>query len=302
LKILITGANGLLGSNLCLMYSKENEVIATSRTKPNINNCLNYKLGITNKEDMKIVEELHPDMIIHCAALVNVDYCEEHPTEAHKINFIGSKNIAESAKKTNSYLVHISTDAVFDGKKGYYDEDDPTNPLNVYGQTKLEAEKIIQKITSNHVIIRTNIYGWNKQNKFSLAEWMLDKLEKKQELQAFKDTFFSPMLVNNLGEAILELYDLKHKGILHLAGSEGCSKLDFAKKIAKIFNINNPTIIGINSSDLKLKAKRPKNMVLNVNKAKSILKKTKILNVEKGLTRFKQLRDSGYLNIIKKNE
>ncbi len=293
-KILITGAEGLLGSNLCRMYSKNNtekyEVYATSKTKPNFPHCQNYKLDILNKEDLKLIEKLKPDVIVHCAALVNLDYCELHPEEAKKVNAEGAKNLALAAKKAGSYLVHISTDAIFDGTKGNYKEEDLPNPISVYGKTKLLAEKEVSSSGAKYVSIRTNIYGWNKKEKLSLAEWMLNKLEKNEKLTAFKDVFFSPILVNNLGEAILELSAIKHQGILHVAGSESCSKLEFARKIAQVFDFNDNLITEISVDDLNLKAKRTKNMSLNVEKAKTILK-TKLWNVKEGLKQFKELRE-----------
>lgn len=287
----------MLGSNLCRMYSQNNaekyEVYATGKIKPSLPNCSNYKLDILNKEDLKLIQKLKPEMIVHCAALVDLDYCETHPEEAKEINTAGAKNIASAAKKAGSYLVHISTDAVFDGNKGSYDENNLPDPVSVYGKTKLLAEKEISSSGAEYVIIRTNIYGWNKKDKFSLAEWMLDKLEKNEKLTAIKDVFFSPILVNNLGEAILELFALRYQGMLHVAGSESCSKLEFARKIAQVFNLKEDLITEISVEELNLKAKRTKNMSLNVEKAKTILK-TRLLDVEEGLKKFKELRKDGY--------
>ncbi len=299
MKILITGANGMLGSNLCTEYSKENEVYATGIVKPDLVGCFNYKMDILNEEDLKLIEEKKPDLIVHCAALVNVDYCEEHIDEAEKINSLGSRNIAEASKKVGSYLVHISTDAVFDGEVGNYKEEDKTNPLNEYAKTKLNAERNIQEVGGNYVIVRTNIYGWNRQDKKSLAEWMIDKLENNEKLPSFKDVYFSPILVNNLGEAILELYDLGYKGILNIAGSESCSKLEFAEKIADIFGFDKKLIKPISIDDLNLKAKRSKNMTLNLEKARNLLK-TKLLGVKEGLEKFKELKEKGFLDELKK--
>jgi dTDP-4-dehydrorhamnose reductase len=298
MKILITGANGMLGSNLSLMYSKENEVIATSIKKPDFSMCSNYKMDIRNKEELRIIENEKPDLLVHCAALVNVDYCEENPEKAKEVNAVGTKNVAEAVKKANSYLVHISTDAVFNGEKGNYLEEDETKPINIYGETKLDAEKNVQAIGGNYIIIRTNIYGWNRQKKLSLAEWMLNKLKSNKELAAFKDIIFSPILVNNLGEAILELYKKRYKGLLHVAGNGSCSKFEFAQKIAKVFNLNKGLINAISVDDINLKAERPRNISLNIDKAKGLVK-TKLLNIEEGLQRFKELKESGFIYKLK---
>jgi dTDP-4-dehydrorhamnose reductase len=299
MKILITGANGLLGSNLCTMYSMQNEVYATDIIKPDLPKCQNYKLDILDKKDLLLVEKIKPDLIVHCAALVNVDFCEEHPEDADKINHIGARNIAEVSKKAGSYLIHISTDSIFDGRSGNYKEDDKPNPINAYAKTKLEAENAVQKTGGNYAITRTNIYGWNRQNKESLAEWMLHKLERKEELPAVNDVYFSPILVNNLGEVILELYSLKYKGILHVCGSESCSKLDFAKRLCNVFKLDSKLIKPISKNSLNFKAKRPDNMSLNCSKAKGLLK-TRLLNVEEGLKRFKELRENGFMEELRR--
>ena len=300
MKILITGAKGLLGSNLALMYCKEYEIHATDKQKPNFEKCFNYELDITKKEDLKIIEEVKPDLVVHCAALVNLDFCEENKDLAKKINAEGTKNIAEACKKAGSYLIHISTDAVFDGEKGNYLEEDITNPLSVYAKTKLKAEENIKKVNEKFSILRTNIYGWNSQDKFSLAEWMLDKLEKNEKFPGFEDIYFSPLLVNNLGEVILEVYEKGYNGILNVVGSESCSKLDFAKKIARVFNLDKELIYPTNSDDVHFKAKRAKKITLNIDKAKNRLQ-TPLLNVEEGLKEFKKLRESGFVDELKKN-
>ncbi len=298
MKILITGARGLLGSNLALMYSGNNEVIATGINKPSFDFCRNYNLNIMKKEDMDIIEKEMPDLLINCVALTNVDYCEDHYDESKIINAEGARNLAEICKKNNIYFIHISTDGIFDGKKGNYSEEDMPNPINVYGKTKLLAEKFVKETGGKYAIIRTNIYGWNHEEKFSLAEMILDKLRKKEKLKGFRDTFFSPILTTNLGRAILELYEKNYQGIINIAGSETDSKLDFAKKIAQIFGENESLIESISIDDFKLRAKRPKNLSLNVNKARKILK-TRLLNVEEGLKEFKDLEDEGFIKRLK---
>ncbi|GAJ11079.1 unnamed protein product, partial [marine sediment metagenome] len=122
-----------------------------------------------------------------------------------RINAIASTFIARQAEQTGAHLIHISTDSVFDGTRGNYNEKDIPNPVNVYAKTKLEAEQKVMSILPAACIVRTVIYGWNYQNKFSLAEWIIHKLSHREKLRAFKDVLFSPILVNDLAE-ILRLY------------------------------------------------------------------------------------------------
>lgn len=300
MKILITGARGLLGSNLSLMYSERgHEVLATGRNKPSFNFCRNYEMDITKKDDLKIIEEERPDLVINCVALTNMEYCEDHEEEAEKINAEGAGNLAEICKKNDIYLIHISTDAVFDGEKGNYKEEDETNPLNVYGKTKLLAEELIKEVRGRHAIIRTTIYGWNHLNKFSLAEWILDKFEKGEQFGGFVDVKFTPILTTNLGEALLEIYDKNYIGTLHVGSPEVCSKFDFAKEIARVFGKGENLVIPTSSEKFSFKAKRAKDMYINSEKAEKLLK-TKLLNIEEGLIEFKNLKDSGFLDRLRK--
>ena len=286
MKILILGARGLLGSNLSFMFSKNHDILAAGKNKPNFIFATNYTVDVTKEEDLKIIGREKPDLVINCVALTNVDFCEENFELSMETNALAAEKIAKACKDSNSYFIHISTDAVFDGEKGNYKETDETNPINVYGETKLEAEKLIGKIGGAYSIIRTNIYGWNHLNKFSLAEWMLDKLNNNEQLHAFYDIKTSPINVTNLGRAIINLFEKKYNGIIHIAGSEIASKFDFAKKVAKVFNFDETLIVKDSSESINFKAKRGKDLGLNVELAQSILD-TDLFGVEEGLQEFK---------------
>jgi dTDP-4-dehydrorhamnose reductase len=256
-------------------------------------------MDITGYQDTsRKVMEIRPDVIIHTAALTNVDYCEENREQTWKINVEGTRNLAEIAEKTGSYLIYISTDSVFDGKKGLYKEEDKPNPQNYYAKTKLEGEKVLQKYDLEYAVIRTSIFGWNIQNKLSLAEWILEGLKNKRVLTMFKDVFFSPILVNNLAEAIVEIYQRNLQGVWHVAGVEKCSKLHFAYKIAEIFGLDDTNIKPISVDESNLKAKRANDLSLDVGKAVKKLS-VKLLDVEGGLIWMKQLLESGYVHQVK---
>jgi len=298
-KILITGGSGLLGSNIAKLAASEFDVYATyNKNEVRMKDVHFFQIDLTKKEPLVKIKQLRPDFIIHCAALTNVDYCEEHPNEAYNQNVLASINIAEIAPKNGAYLIHISTDSVFDGTKGDYKEDDIPNPINIYGKTKLEAEQKISSIHPHSCIVRTNIYGWNKRDKFSLAEWMLNKLTNNEELPALKDVYFSPILVNDLVEVLFKLQEKKYEGIIHITGSETCSKLDFAYMIAEVFNLDKSLIKPVNIHELGLKASRGKNTSLNVSKAEKNLKEH-LPKVKEGLEKMKKLREEGYIEELK---
>jgi dTDP-4-dehydrorhamnose reductase len=289
--VLIAGASGLLGSNLAMDYSSEYRVIASYyQNKIDIEGCSCLKLDFTSE----VVLGVKPNVIINCIALTNVDECERDPKKARLVNVETTKNIVKLAKRCSSYLVHISTDSVFDGKKGKYKETSRTNPINVYADTKLESEKIAK----GTCIVRTNIYGWNLLDKMSLAEWILDNLENGKEMNGFTDVYFTPILVNNLGLVIRKLIEKRYKGVLHVAGSQRTSKYNFAVKIAEVFGLDKKLIKKWSVDDFEFDARRPKSVDLDVGKAEKLLK-TKIFNVKEGLLEFKRLRDSGYVEKLK---
>jgi dTDP-4-dehydrorhamnose reductase len=297
-KILITGANGMLASNLSVMYREKHTVIATDKTAPTIPGCDNRALDITSTSDAHLIQKLRADVVIHCAALTNVDFCEKNPDLSDKVIAEGSRIITEASAKAGAYCIHISTDAVFDGKTGNYTEESTPSPLMAYGRSKLLAEKLVAP--TGALIVRTCIYGWNRENKESLAEWMLHTLERNEPLSAYSDLSFSPILVNNLGDALIELASLKQRGILNVAGSEGCTKLAFAHALARVFGLDERLIRPISSDSVSGRAPRAKNLILDTRKAQSLLK-CRLLDVQAGLQKMRELRESGFVDELKRS-
>lgn len=300
-KLLITGASGLLGSNLAKIASENFDTYGTyCNNKINFVNCpcSILKMDIQEKSQVKIIENINPDLIVHCAAYVNVDGCEKNPDDAYQINVAGTENIVKESEKTGSFLIHISTDLVFDGIKGNYCEDDKTNPINIYGKTKLESEEIVKNSDCKYCIVRTNIYGWNKRNKLSLTEWMIHKLENNEKLNGFYDAIFTPIFVNNLTDVLLEIYENKICGLFHIYGSESCSKLEFAKKIANVFELNKNLVESTSIDEMDFIAKRAKNLSMRTEKIRSLVS-TKLPNVEQGLSDMRILERQGYVRELK---
>jgi len=289
----------LLGSNIVMAATSRFEVYASyNKNKVEMNGAVFLRADITDKSHLKRIEQFSPDLIIHCAALTSIDDCEDAPDRAYRQNALASRNIAELAARTGAYLIHISTDAVFDGTRGNYSEADKPNPVSVYGKTKLQAEREVLSIRPSSCVVRTNIYGWNKTDKFSLAEWMLNKLENNDELPAFKDIIFSPILVNDLIVRLFALYDKEFSGIIHLAGGEPCSKLDFANVLAEVFALDKSLIRPTTIDSLNLRAPRGRNISLDVSRAQALLN-TPLPKVRDGLVEMKRLRDRGYVEALK---
>lgn len=300
-RILITGGSGLLGGNLAKMACEKYETYATYHGHPvRMNRCVFFPLDIADRDKtFKTVTKIRPKLIIHTAALTNVDYCEEHHEEAQSLNIEGTRNLARAAESIGAKFIYISTDSVFDGEKGMYTEEDTPNPLSYYAKTKLEGEKVLNEFDLDCSILRTCIYGWNMQKKFSLAEWVIHGSQNKKKLTMFKDVFFSPILVNNLSEAIFEVYERDIEGVLNVAGSERCSKLHFGEKIAEVFALDKSYIKPISIEDFtNFKAPRPRDVSLDVSKAKKMLR-TELLDVEGGLVRMRELLQGGYVKELK---
>jgi len=300
MKVLVTGGSGLLGSSLIyLLRDTFKTSFVYNEHKVELDNAVGMGLDLTDKErTLRVVAKLKPGCIIHTAALISTDYCEANPKKAEEVNVGVTKTLALAVKKNNSKLVYVSTDYVFDGKGGMYTEEDTPNPLNVYGKTKLDGEKIVLENEGN-LVIRTSIYGWNIQKKFSFAEMVINKLANNEEVPIFTDQFSSLMLTNNLAEALAEMIKKEKVGLFHIASDERISKFDFACKVAKVFNLEKNLIKPIKTKDLNLKAERPLDVSLNVTKAKIELD-VKLLNIKEGLTKLKKLKEEGYIKNFKR--
>jgi len=304
MKVLITGGSGLLGSAISFYFKDYFDVVATyTKHKIMIGSCQSIYLDITDaKNTIDLIRKIKPDIIVHTSALVGINICEKEPELAYKINIEGTKNIVDAANTTKTKIIYISTDYVFNGKKGSYKEEDKPDPINYYGKTKLEGEKLID--TNNNAIVRTSIYGWNiiKERK-SFSTWVIDELENNREINVFADQFNSMLLANNCAEALREIIDKDFNGIINITSSERISKYDFAVKLAYIFSLNKELIISVKNNEVGGYEKRPFDVSLNISKAKRELT-TKLLDVGHGLLKLKELKDNGYLNNFKvvKNE
>lgn len=293
-RLLITGGSGLLGSNVARMTAKSFEVFATYNSHPNrISGCRFLPLDIRDKQKViSMFEEIKPDLVIHTAALIDVDYCQDHAEEARMTNVEGTESVALASKEVGAKLVYISTDSVFNGKKGMYAEEDVPHPVNIYARSKLEGERRVQYWLPDSLIIRTAFYGWSpsNSNRVSLANWVVSGLREGRTLKMFTDVFFSPILTSNLGEVLREIYHKNLSGVYHVAGSERCSKYGFGLEITQAFGLDKSLIQPSSIAEASLRAPRPRDISLNVTKISEVIN-TRLLNVKEGIARFK---DSEY--------
>ena len=268
MRIGITGASGMLGSALVDHLSLSYKVFATSRGKgvegKNIEwDCFDLT---DNKLLNEWLEEIKPDVVIHCAAIVDVDACENNVELATKLHVETTKIMVNYLDINDGKLIYISTDSVFDGQKQRsYNEDDLVSPLNVYAETKLMGEQAVLSM-NNGLVLRSEIIGWTQKGSISFAEWVLKSLIDKTPLSLFYDVYFSPLTVDDLSFIIQEIIETPIFGLYNCTSSDSISKYDFGKKMAEIFQLPDLNISRIGVDEMNFKAKRPKNMALNSDK------------------------------------
>ena len=293
MKILITGASGLLGRELVRVLLEEgHQIIAVYNRNPLPVKHLSLRkarLDITNTlalEDLILKEK--PDTIIHAAAYTDVDGCETNKRRAWKVNVEATRSIVRAARVVKAYLVYISTDYVFDGEKGMYKEEDIPNPINYYGLTKLVAEEIVKISDILYTIIRTSaVYGVGGSKK-SFAEFVAEKLSRGEKVYALTDQYVSPTLNTLLAKAITEIIEITPTGIIHVAG-ERMSRHEFAIRVAKTLNLPADLIEKISMREITKQwiASRPRDSSLDTSKAKQLLK-TRFYDMNLALEIFKE--------------
>ncbi|MGC9104792.1 MAG: dTDP-4-dehydrorhamnose reductase [Candidatus Methanodesulfokora sp.] len=272
--MLVTGAGGLLGSKIVrLAVERGHEVYSGYRNhEPPAGQKLKIDM-MKGDEVLKTVEKVRPDVIIHCAALTDVDLCEKERDLALAVNAEGTRMLAEAADRTGAHLIYISTDYVFDGRKGMYKEEDEPNPVNFYGYTKMLGEKHALKCR-NHLVMRPSmIYGAGQAaGKVNFALWLLDNLRNGREVRVITDQYLSPTLDTNLAQMALDAAERGIRGIIHAAGATRASRFDFALRLARVFNLDESLIKDVKMEEMKWIARRPRDTSLDVSKAMKALK------------------------------
>ncbi|RSN77486.1 dTDP-4-dehydrorhamnose reductase [Candidatus Methanodesulfokora washburnensis] len=284
MRILVTEASGLLGSKLVEILLRKGYAVYAGYNENKPKAGLPVKLDVSNEGDVERAFEIsRPEVVVHAAALTNVDACELNKELAWSINVVGTRNIVKLSKKYSAFLIYISTDYVFKGDKGMYSESDPTEPVNYYGYTKLKGEEEV-RLLEEHCIARTSvIYGSiPAAGKVNFALWVIDKLRKGEKVRALTDQWNSPTLNVNLAEMIVEIAERRLLGTFHLAGATRISRYDFARLIARKFNLDERLIQPIASNEISWIAQRPRDSSLNVEKASRTLK-IKPLDIHRSL-------------------
>lgn len=281
MKILLTGANGLLGQNLVYeLFVQGHTVVATGKGPCRFDYSGSsavryYELDITDPQHRKRLQELETgfDQIIHAAALTQVDHCELNKEEAYSVNVTAVKDLLVLFEPQKIPFLYVSTDFVFDGEKGNYTEEDETHPVNWYGQTKLEAENFVRNYAGPWSIARTClVYGQVRYGtRSNIISWVKENLENDRPIKVVSDQWRTPTFVLDLVEGIKLMIEKKAKGIFHISGEEGMTPFDMAMQTALYFGLNKDLIEKVNASVFIQPGTRPPRTGFKINKAKSEL-------------------------------
>jgi len=293
-RLLVTGASGLLGANLVLEASAEHEVVAVShRQRLAAPGVTTRQADLTVQDEARaLIAEFAPEGIVHCAAATDIDRCEDEPDLAFRLNRDMAANVAAAAFERRAAFLLVSTDAVFDGEQGDYVEDDDPTPLSVYGRSKLEGERAVAARHPQAIIVRTNIFGWNAQPKYGLAEWFLSRCEAGIRSPGWTDVRSTPILVNDLAGILLRLLASGGPGVYHVGGSSCLSKHEFGRRLAAEFDLDPELIVPASLISAGLRAPRGRNLCLRGARAERDLG-LPLPTIAQGIARFRRLRDLG---------
>jgi dTDP-4-dehydrorhamnose reductase len=263
-RIFVTGANGMVGQRAVEFYSGMNkiELLACSIEENSFSNITEYiSCDISNREKIKkIIYDFCPDYIINTAAFTNVDLSEKQREETWKANVKGVEFITEAARVIDAHVIHISSDYIFDGKEGPYDENAIPNPLGYYGRTKLASENVLKIGGVIYTIVRTNVlYGFALNSRPDFVRWLVSELRIGNNVNIVDDQINNPTFIEDLVQGINKIIEFKKHGIYNIGGKEFLSRYNFAKIIAGFFNLSENLIIPIKTKELNQGAKRPLN-------------------------------------------
>ena len=295
MRILVTGASGLLGLNLSLQMIGTHTIVGVDRNK-----LAGTPFEIVKADLLEagacshLMDEVRPDAIIHTAANADIDACESDPEGAHLLNAEFPGHLAELCAKRDVRMIHISTDAVFDGTKdSTYTEGDNPNPLSIYAQTKLDGENAVLSVKSDATVARVNFFGWSLSGERSLSEFFVNHLSAGKPCNGFTDVWFCTMFVGDLADTLVRILEKGLSGLYHTVGSEALTKYDFGVKIAHQFGFDEGLIQPISVKESGLKAKRSRNLRLSVHKLSTDLGLL-IPSVSTGIEKFYTQYTQGY--------
>lgn len=295
MRLLVTGASGLLGLNLALEAMSAHEVIGVDRGRLVRAPFQVMKMDLLAPDAVEtLLDAARPEWVVHCAALADLEACEDNPDLARRLNADLPGDLAAACAARGICLVHISTDAVFDGTKdGFYTEEDTPNPLGIYAQTKLAGERAVLDAYPGAVVARVNFYGWSLGGRRSLAEFFFNNLTHNKSMSGFTDVVFCPMFVGHLAGVLLSMLEKRLSGLYHAVGPQAMSKYQFGVEIARKFSLPESEISPKSILSSSLTARRSHNLWLSTDKLSTDLGES-LPEFSTGLNEFYTQYQEGY--------
>jgi dTDP-4-dehydrorhamnose reductase len=285
-RILVTGVSGFLGRYVATTLTPHHAVLGTYLDHvPRLDAGELTRLDLTDAEGVHTTfREFHPDVVVHAAALSDVDTCERHPDDAYDVNVRGTKTIAQATEAVGARLIYISTDQVYDGVKENYDELDVPQPLMVYGRTKLAGEQRAMTLCHATVVLRLALlYGWGAAPRLNFVDWLIAQVRAGQEVPLFVDQYRTPLYVVQAADAIRRLIDTPVAGeTYNLGGGERINRYAFGLKCCEVFDLPKALLKPTEMSLHRGLALRPRDCSMNSAKIASRLQLAP-LTVEAGL-------------------
>lgn len=260
-RILIVGANGLLGQRLISFYAsrKQVELLGCSvEDKPLYDDIPYVQCDITSRENVKkVLFDFYPDVVVNAAAFTNVDLSEKERETAWKINVKGVEYLAEACRTIDAKIIHFSTDYLFNGHNGPYDENAKADPLGYYGRTKLASENALKIGGVIYAIIRTNVLYGIANSRPDFVRWVINNLSDNKQIRVVHDQINNPTYVEDLVHAINKIIEFNKFRLYNIGGKDFLNRFEFAGLIADYFNLDKTLIVPITTEELKQLAKRP---------------------------------------------
>lgn len=290
MRITVTGANGLVGSRLCrLLVVQGHSVTAVARGERRTVGEFEYlSCDLGDPESVaRAMSSAEPEVIVHTASMTEVDACERDPTAAWAANTLAAAHVARHAREGGAHLIHVSTDYVFDGQDGPYDEEARPNPSGVYARTKWLGEEAVRLLAGSWAIARTAVvYGYPPSQRPNFGSWLLGTLQEGKTARLFVDQYVSPSLALNVAEQLAELAERRLPGIWNVAGAEVVNRMQFGEALVEVFGLDPRLLVPSKLADAGMAAPRPPRSGLRVDKALGALK-ARPLSLRASLEQFR---------------
>lgn len=305
-RILVTGGSGFLGGNVVFELAGRYEVVYTYQRNPFFfKGASPMALDLLDGEQVEeAVARIGPSGVIHCAALTDVGYCQAHPDEARLVNVEGTRHVARGAAMCGAKVIYVSTESVYDGKRGDYAEDSPVGPVNRYAESKLEGEKAVSSETRDFFIARVGIEGWGAQadmRPLSFFERIVASFRRGEKMRIFNDWFYNPVTVNHLARVFDEVLAKDVTGIFNVGSPSKVSNEDFTRIIARAYGYDESLIETCSGREVEMSVPRPFNRSFITDKIRSVIR-TPVPDAGSAVQFLKNFEDCGDLSRMRGGE